>query len=438
MVTGLSLNISQAQGFVSLQVFYRELQPYGTWIQHPTYGNVWLPRVDDNFIPYSTNGYWAYTDYGNTWVSDFVWGWAPFHYGRWFYDDFYGWAWVPDTVWGPAWVVWRNGGGYYGWAPLMPGLSINVSVSYYDCIPHHYWSFVPYRYITYRHVYSYCVPRTQVVNVIHQTTIINYNYTDNRRHTYFTGPSRSDIEQASHSHVDIHRVNNRVRPGASNVDRGEINLYRPEMDNSRYSRINNKPSRFETNNRNDNNFGSRERSNSGFQEATLPDNIQQDYSNSRNERDKSNMNNGSRSRESSSWQQYRQSENQNVNRSNKNFSSGNSTSSDDRSRSYKPVEKQNNNSFERNAPQQHESRTFQYNQGRDQRTFKQPQQVERSNSNDSNRQTYQQRSTTTSAPNYNRSSGNTVQHSEPIQRSSTTQTQRSSTSSGGSSRSVKK
>ncbi|MGC3947112.1 MAG: hypothetical protein QM762_21770 [Chryseolinea sp.] len=97
---------------------YDELQPYGTWIDHGRYGYVWMPNAASYFVPYGTNGYWVQTSYGNTWVSNYNWGWAPFHYGRWFYDDFYGWSRVPDTTWGPAWVTWRSGGGYYGWAPL--------------------------------------------------------------------------------------------------------------------------------------------------------------------------------------------------------------------------------------------------------------------------------------------------------------------------------
>ena len=243
LICGISIK-TQAQGTVSLQVFYDELQPYGTWVQHAGYGYAWVPRVDRGFVPYRTNGYWINTEYGNTWVSDYNWGWAPFHYGRWFYDDFYGWMWAPDTVWGPAWVVWRSGGGYYGWAPLMPGFGINVSVNYYNRIPYHYWNFVPYRYITYRHVHMHCVPRTRVANVIHHTTIVNHHYTDNRRNTFFTGPSRSDIEKTNHSRVEVHKINERVRPGSSNVDRGTVSFYRPEIDNSRVLRMKSVPNGF--------------------------------------------------------------------------------------------------------------------------------------------------------------------------------------------------
>jgi hypothetical protein len=39
---------------------------------------------------------------------------------RWVYDSYEGWLWVPDYEWAPAWVVWRGGGDYYGWAPMSP------------------------------------------------------------------------------------------------------------------------------------------------------------------------------------------------------------------------------------------------------------------------------------------------------------------------------
>ena len=119
--------MAQEGGYISDQEFYDELQPYGTWVNDPQYGNVWVPDVDGDFRPYATQGYWAMTNYGNTWVSDYPWGWATFHYGRWHFDDYYGWEWVPGNEWAPAWVSWRNGGGYYGWAPMGPGVSIDAS-----------------------------------------------------------------------------------------------------------------------------------------------------------------------------------------------------------------------------------------------------------------------------------------------------------------------
>jgi len=239
------LTSGRAQGSVSLQVFYDELQPYGTWMQHNQYGYVWTPRVDRGFTPYATNGYWINTEYGNTWVSDYSWGWAPFHYGRWFYDDFYGWMWVPDTMWAPAWVAWRSGGGYYGWAPLMPGYGYSVSYNYYNRIPHHYWSFVPYRYITYRTLHQHCVPRPHVVNIINHTTIVTNNYTDSRRRTtYFTGPSRREIEGTTRQRVDVYSISDRNAPGRTEVERGRVSFYKPDIDNSNDTRTQSMPSRF--------------------------------------------------------------------------------------------------------------------------------------------------------------------------------------------------
>src|SRR5829696_879022 len=69
-------------------------------------------------------------DYGWMWASDYDWGWATFHYGRWVYDNFYGWLWMPGYEWSPAWVEWRSGGDYYGWAPLGPDFSFNSDYSF--------------------------------------------------------------------------------------------------------------------------------------------------------------------------------------------------------------------------------------------------------------------------------------------------------------------
>ncbi len=103
--------------------FRDALAPYGQWVQTAQYGNVWVPSsevVGADFTPYFSGGRWSYTDYGWTWVSEYNWGWAPFHYGRWLTVPGYGWSWVPGRIWGPAWVHWRSGGGYVGWAPLPP------------------------------------------------------------------------------------------------------------------------------------------------------------------------------------------------------------------------------------------------------------------------------------------------------------------------------
>jgi hypothetical protein len=59
-----------AQVSVSFQVFYDNLSPYGYWVDNPDYGYVWVPNVSSGFTPYSTNGYWIFTEDGWTWVSN--------------------------------------------------------------------------------------------------------------------------------------------------------------------------------------------------------------------------------------------------------------------------------------------------------------------------------------------------------------------------------
>ena len=107
--------------------FYEALAPHGEWIDAPvcgrSYGPVWRPHasaVGRNFMPYATGGEWVATDQGWAFASDWEWDWAAFHYGRWCTDARFGWVWVPGTEWAPAWVDWRHGGGYVGWAPLPP------------------------------------------------------------------------------------------------------------------------------------------------------------------------------------------------------------------------------------------------------------------------------------------------------------------------------
>jgi hypothetical protein len=210
--------------------FYGQLSPYGQWVNTPEYGRVWMPNVGPDFQPYASNGRWVWTEWGNTWVSDYAWGWAPFHYGRWFRDPYRGWAWVPGREWAPAWVSWRQGGGYYGWAPLGPGINVNINVN----IPANHWTFVPQAYISSPRLYSYCVPRPQVVNIYQQTTIINNVYTNrgrgwgNGRGSWAAGPRREEIERVTRQQVPVYRIENNGRPGRDEIRGNSVGIYRPD------------------------------------------------------------------------------------------------------------------------------------------------------------------------------------------------------------------
>ena len=128
--------------------YFDELSSYGTWVQVADYGWAWCPLdTPVGWRPF-TVGYWLWSDDGWLWMSEDPWGATPYHYGRWAYDREYGWVWVPGDVWAPAWVAWRYGDGYVGWAALPPnvGWRAGVGLDYSDYeldqrINRHRWCF---------------------------------------------------------------------------------------------------------------------------------------------------------------------------------------------------------------------------------------------------------------------------------------------------------
>ncbi|MBI5802840.1 MAG: hypothetical protein HZA92_19230 [Verrucomicrobia bacterium] len=170
-----------------VNIFYQQLQPYGTWMQVADFGWCWQPSVavaTPAWRPYADRGRWLHTDSGWYWQSDYAWGWAPFHYGRWLQHARSGWLWVPDTHWGPAWVVWRSSTTHCGWAPLPPsavfvaGQGIHfggsrVAFNFDFGLPRHHFTFVPFTRFCDRNPHYYALTPTVVQNVYNQTTVIN-------------------------------------------------------------------------------------------------------------------------------------------------------------------------------------------------------------------------------------------------------------------------
>jgi hypothetical protein len=220
----------QAQPSFTFQVFYDELSPYGTWIDSPEYGYVWVPDAGPGFFPYSTGGYWVYSNYGWTWVSDYSWGWAPFHYGRWYYDNWYGWVWVPGNEWGPGWVSWRKCDGFFGWAPLVPGFQVGIVLSrdLYR-IPHNHWCFVPDRYFGGRDMRHHYVGRRESENLFNRSSIIVHSNEDRHSHTrYYSGPEIGTVKKATGRDFKAVEIKENNRPGQT-FKEGKLEIYRPEV-----------------------------------------------------------------------------------------------------------------------------------------------------------------------------------------------------------------
>lgn len=180
---------AQAREPVSMEFFYDNLEPHGSWREVGNYGYCWQPHhVEDGWRPYS-DGRWVYTDAGWTWDSDEPYGWAVYHYGRWANVARVGWVWVPGTEWGPGWVSWRRSPRYVGWAPLPPealflrafGFSSWVD-AHYDIGPSSY-RFVEGRNFGARHLRSAFIDQRENISIIHQTTnITNISYVNNVVH----------------------------------------------------------------------------------------------------------------------------------------------------------------------------------------------------------------------------------------------------------------
>ena len=241
---------------VSYQTFYDELSPYGRWVEYPGQGYVWVPDAGEDFRPYSTNGHWVWSDnYEWVWVSDYDWGWAPFHYGRWDQDPNYGWYWVPGYEWSPAWVAWRDGGDYYGWAPIRPGISFNINFNIGSYSPPiDFWCFAPRRYINSPRIYDYYTDRRQNVTIINFTTIISNNYQYGNNYGFRSGPRRYDAERYC-GRINPVRFRQTNQPGRSTFRNNEVSIYRPSVrqDNNRSFT----PRSFERYDRNNNNNGFR-------------------------------------------------------------------------------------------------------------------------------------------------------------------------------------
>src|SRR5712691_2424534 len=158
-----------ASAGVSFDFFYSNLSPHGQWHVSASYGRVWQPSVyHTGWNPYY-DGHWVYTDVGWCWDSDYAWGGIPYHYGTWSYDPYYGWVWVPGYTWAPAWVVFRTGPDYIGWAPVRPSFSIGVSFHFGDFDNH--FVFLRSSDFLCNRVRSFALPPSRTSVIINKTTI---------------------------------------------------------------------------------------------------------------------------------------------------------------------------------------------------------------------------------------------------------------------------
>jgi hypothetical protein len=173
--TGLIATSAHAQVSVGVSIggdFHVALEPYGAWHHHRRFGDVWVPASRSrDWRPY-TVGHWVYTDdYGWYWVTDDQeadWGWITYHYGRWYRDADFGWFWIPNDVWGPAWVDWRYGDQYVGWAPEPPDEVVDDVQDEPT-----YWSFVPAGDLVAPSIVTVLLPFERRAEFFRSTALVN-------------------------------------------------------------------------------------------------------------------------------------------------------------------------------------------------------------------------------------------------------------------------
>jgi hypothetical protein len=209
-------NTNDPAAAASADYFHEQLAPYGQWVSHEGSGEVWVPKVEPGWRPY-TAGHWAYTDQGWAWVADEPWGWAAFHYGRWDYDQEMGWAWTPGNVWAPAWVAWRSGGGYLGWAPLSSTVGFNaeegLEAGAAASITAGYFTFVAEQNILRPNIAAVIVPSTRNVTIVSNTTNITRYAVSNHR-VFNAGVDVHHIEKVTGRPVPQVRVATMAQAGA--------------------------------------------------------------------------------------------------------------------------------------------------------------------------------------------------------------------------------
>ena len=216
---------------VDISFFYEYLTPYGVWVYYPPYGYVWLPRdVNYRWRPYA-HGRWVWTDYGWTFLPRDRWGWAVHHYGRWGWDRSLGWFWVPDIVWAPAWVVWRHGNIYIGWAPVPPGVEFHRDYGLrfrdYD-VPSHYWHFLHGRHFLDDDFDRYLVPYERNLTVINLTSLkANLRVRNDRMIN--EGVDVEELRRVAGREVTRFELRDARRPEDAGVEGGEVLVYKPRV-----------------------------------------------------------------------------------------------------------------------------------------------------------------------------------------------------------------
>jgi hypothetical protein len=157
----------------------------------------------------------------------------------------YGWCWVPDTQWGPAWVSWRSGSDYSGWAPLPPGARYVDGQGFYNgstlagddyefgLTPDDY-CFVPNDHFCDSRPTGHLVPQVRTAQVYRSTSVVKNSYGVSQGHVLNRGLPTDFVSAATGKKIAVVTVNSAtVAPGQpiqrSMVNGNRLTIYKPAV-----------------------------------------------------------------------------------------------------------------------------------------------------------------------------------------------------------------
>jgi hypothetical protein len=153
------------------------------------------------------------------------------------FDPDYGWVWIPGQVWAPAWVVWRWGDGWVGWAPLPPqvewrvgiGLTFGAGPSDWS-VPGAWWCFVRHRWFLDSRLRDRLEPAPRNVTLIGSSRVVS-DYDDFEQRPRNRGVDVGEFERAMGRAVPRFKAADAASP--LDADRsaraGVLRVYRPAI-----------------------------------------------------------------------------------------------------------------------------------------------------------------------------------------------------------------
>jgi len=145
---------------------------------------------------------------------------------------------VPDTVWGPAWVTWRAGDIYAGWAPLPPEAEFvsGIGIRSFDIdFPPHYWVFVNGRHFMDDRLDYYILPYERNYTII-DLTMIGAGIGVRGDRVFNEGIDVDRIRRFTHQEVTRYELRDPNRPGTSRIEGGNVLIYKPSVSKSQLAR----------------------------------------------------------------------------------------------------------------------------------------------------------------------------------------------------------